>query len=192
MPLRRPPERELWSLYLRDGLSQRAIARRYGVSQGLASKWLGSLGLLERRRRHDETIRPARERAVRDAYNARRREAAAAARIAAGKPPPAPPAPKRRKRRKRTRKPYDTAHLREAARIRSTQELADRHGVDRRTMYRWLKREGITALDGRRPAHPPVAKLEAMRSDGMSLAAIGEHYGVSRQRVHQWLNDGPR
>ena len=74
-----------------------------------------------------------------------------------------------------------------AAKIRSVNELADDYDVHRSTIRRWLLRERTTAVHGNRPSHPEIATLEQMRDDGLTLAQIGEHYGVSRQRVHQWM-----
>lgn len=98
---------------------------------------------------------------------------------------------RRRRPRKRRRLKYYPDVLRRRAETHSAAQLAKMYGVTRQTMYAWLEAEGITAVDGRtsprRKASPPVPELEAMRDKGMTLAQIGERYGVSRQRVHQWL-----
>lgn len=146
---RRPRERELWNLYIRERLPVAEIGRRYGVSEDTARRWLASLGMLEKR---PTGPRPADR--------------------------PRPFMPSRR---------YVRGAFVERARTHSITELARIYNVDRKTIRRWLAREGVKAVDGRRPSHPPLEELQALRDEGLSLARIGERYGVSRQRVHQWL-----
>ena len=94
---------------------------------------------------------------------------------------------RRNRTRKRPRRSYHPGALRRRAQTMSQKELAEHYGVHRDTIANWCKREGIEPVNGKRPSHPPLAELEAMRAEGMTLAEIGRRYGVSRQRVHQWI-----
>ena len=86
-------------------------------------------------------------------------------------------------------KPYGKRQrLARMAKVKSTSEMAEHWGVNRKTMYRWLRAEGIKAIHGNRPSMPPYEDLEwAREEEELTLEQIGRRYGVSRQRVHQWF-----
>lgn len=71
----------------------------------------------------------------------------------------------------------------------SVRSVADTHGVDRRTVLRWLRRSGIPTRERGRPrqlAVPPAAELAA-RYQAATAAELAAHYGVSVQTVLRWL-----
>lgn len=83
--------------------------------------------------------------------------------------------------------------VREAsARIRTGEAtiagLARQHGVDRRTVYRWLRGAGVQLAPLRRVAAASrAADLRARRMDGQSITEIAADLGVNRSTVHRWL-----
>jgi transposase len=85
---------------------------------------------------------------------------------------------------------------------RSVGEIAAEYGVTRQSIYVRLRRFLTTAeiseagvLFGRRKGRPTAERtaqrcaeaVRLYRDEGMNLRQIGERYGVSRERVRQWI-----
>lgn len=83
--------------------------------------------------------------------------------------------------------------LKNMARTRSLTEMARHYGVDRSTMRRWLRAGNIEPVSGYRPERPSLERIQHAREvEDLTLEEIGQRYGVSRQRVHQWIQEWQR
>lgn len=65
-------------------------------------------------------------------------------------------------------------------------DLADRFGIDRRTVSLCLKRMGVS-LRGQSPSDDAVNEMVRLYEEGLSLAAVGSVLGVSAKTVHTWI-----
>lgn len=152
--MKRPPRSHLFRLYVAKGMTVRQVADHYGVTYGVARRWLTYHGI-ELRRRGPERTRTNRG----------------------------------RKRGPKPSRPPNVATFRRRAQRMSLGELAAAYDRAPSTIHAWCERYGVPVPDGRRrPDKPSAAELEQMRTtDGMTLQQIGDRYGVSRQRVGQWI-----
>lgn len=67
-------------------------------------------------------------------------------------------------------------------------EIATSEGVATQTVRNWLKRQGVTIRRGRGKKRKPdqrIPEIMAMRKEGATLQEIGDHFGITRERVRQ-------
>jgi DNA-binding CsgD family transcriptional regulator len=70
----------------------------------------------------------------------------------------------------------------------SALDLARQYGINRHTVTKHLKREGITLRGGQPKLTPDViVKATHLYATGQSLASIGAHLGVDASTVHKAL-----